>query len=189
MLAKPFNEYQVKRGFEVFRRVCAKCHSLALFKPSDLKQLGYTNFQALVITGKRNLNEYYQQPLEGRLKSAKLSNPPDLSLIAKQVSPSFVYRLLTGYNRNALPRKSYFNKAAELGFTLMPPPLSNGVIKHSFKVPSTVCQTAKDVGAFLLWVSEPWRTERLRLFFPIFASLATLLIPLLWARKVELPIC
>ncbi|MGP1911101.1 MAG: cytochrome c1, partial [Candidatus Hodgkinia cicadicola] len=39
-------EYQVKRGFEVFRRICAKCHSLTLFKPSDLTQLGYTNSQA-----------------------------------------------------------------------------------------------------------------------------------------------
>ncbi|MGP1905819.1 MAG: cytochrome c1 [Candidatus Hodgkinia cicadicola] len=179
MLTKLFNEYQVKRGFEVFRRICAKCHSLTLFKPSDLTQLGYTNSQAFIITGKRNLNEYYQFPTDGNFKSSKLSNPPDLSLIAKQVSPNFVYKLLTGYKRNVINRKFYLNKAAEFGSTLMPPPLTRGLVKHSFKVPSTVCQYAKDVGTFLFWVSEPWRTERLRLFFPVFALFATLLIPLL----------
>ncbi|MGP1918163.1 MAG: cytochrome c1 [Candidatus Hodgkinia cicadicola] len=179
MLGKTFNEHQVKRGFEVFRRVCLKCHSLTLFKPSDLKQLGYTNSQVLIVARKRKLNEYYQLPSEASLKSTKLPIPPDLSLIAKQVSPSFVYRLLTGYKRNTIIQKSYFNKALEPAFTLMPPPLTNGTIEHSFKVPLTVCQSAKDVGTFLFWVSEPWRIERLRLFFPVFALFATLLIPLL----------
>ncbi|MGP1914337.1 MAG: cytochrome c1 [Candidatus Hodgkinia cicadicola] len=179
MLQKTFNEYQIKRGFEVFRRICEKCHSLTLFKPSDLKQLGYTSSQALIITGKRKLNEYYQLPTDENFKLTKLSNPPDLSLIAKQTTPNFVYKLLTGYKRNVVVRKSFLNKAASLGYTLMPPPLARGIIKHSFKVPLTVCQYAKDVCTFLIWVSEPWRTERLRLFFPIFALFATLLIPLL----------
>ncbi|MFP3039042.1 MAG: cytochrome c1 [Candidatus Hodgkinia cicadicola] len=178
MLGKTFNECQIKRGFEVFRRICSKCHSLTLFKPADLRQLGYTSVQALLVTGKRKLNDYYQFPSDENLKAAKLSNPPDLSLIAKQMSPAFVYRLLTGYKRSMTPRRSYLNRAIELGSTLMPPPLVRGIIKHSFKVPPTVLQYAKDVGAFLFWVSEPWRIERLRLFFPIFALFATLLIPL-----------
>ncbi|MGP1915830.1 MAG: hypothetical protein ACTS4Y_01960, partial [Candidatus Hodgkinia cicadicola] len=47
----------------VFRRVCSKCHSLTLFKPSDLRQLGYTNSQISIIIGDRKLNKYYQFPL------------------------------------------------------------------------------------------------------------------------------
>ncbi|MGP1911211.1 MAG: cytochrome c1 [Candidatus Hodgkinia cicadicola] len=179
MLTKTFNEHQIKRGFEVFRRVCSKCHSLTLFKPSDLRQLGYTNSQISIIIGNRKLNEYYQSPIDGSLSSTGHFNPPDLSLIAKQVSPVFVYKLLTGYKRKVTTQKSYFNKAMEFGSTLMPPPLTSGIIDYSFKVPSTVCQFAKDVGTFLLWVSEPWRIERLRLFFPTFALFATLLIPLI----------
>ncbi|MFP3037536.1 MAG: cytochrome c1 [Candidatus Hodgkinia cicadicola] len=180
MLSLNPSESQIKRGFELFRRVCSKCHSLTLFKPAYLKQLGYTTNQALMLTGTHKLTEPLPLTNNIVLKTAKGAMPPDLSLITKQTKHNFVYRLLTGYRPKVLSNKAYFNKTSQSGVTTMPPPFVAGSIKHMFKVPLTVSQYAKDVEAFLLWVSEPWKDIRLRIAFPVIVMFTLLTIPLLW---------
>ncbi|MFP3038903.1 MAG: cytochrome c1 [Candidatus Hodgkinia cicadicola] len=174
MLITNPNNCQIKRGLEVFRFVCCKCHSLILFKSSDLKPLGYTNSQASTL-----IETIKQLPSQTNRNLQINKIPPDLSLITKQTSPSFVYRLLTGYKTALNSRRLFFNKATPSNVTSMPPPLSYGLMKHLFKVPITVCQYAKDVAMFLTWVAEPWKIDRLRLFLPTFILLASLTLPLL----------
>ncbi len=99
---------RIRRGFEVFRCVCANCHSLTAFKVSDLTQLGYTLKQSVVVAGggekkTRKLSDYFVSPFSSSAQARRFNNgvvPPDLSLVLKQKSSHQIRRMLTGYRRD-----------------------------------------------------------------------------------------
>ena len=108
--------------------------------------------------------------------------PPDLSVItkARHGGADYIYSLLVGYPNPprglTVPAGQYYNKyyAGDLtsywtgdehdvpkgGFLAMPPPLRAGLVTFDDGTPSTVAQQAKDVGAYLQWVTEPKLIER-----------------------------
>ena len=116
--AGPFGKYeplQLQRGFQVYREVCAQCHSLGMvafrnlaseagprFGEEQVKALAaeYTVTDPSVEGGERpGLPSDYFPPAPPYPGSAK---PPDLSLIAKARAiergfPTFIFDLLTQY--------------------------------------------------------------------------------------------
>lgn len=108
--------------------------------------------------------------------------PPDLSVItkARHGGADYIYSLLIGYPNPprglTVPAGQYFNKyyAGDLtsywtgeahdvpkgGFLAMPPPLRDGLVTFDDGTRSTVAQQARDVGAYLQWVTEPKLIER-----------------------------
>lgn len=132
--------------------------------------------------------------------------PPDLSVItkARHGGADYIYSLLVGYPTPpkglTVPAGQYYNKyyAGDLssywapagkspeeahksvpkgGFLAMPPPLREGQVTYDDGTPSTVDQMAKDVGAYLEWVTEPKLIERKQtglaviIYLTIFAGL------------------
>jgi ubiquinol-cytochrome c reductase cytochrome c1 subunit len=114
-----FDKQQLQRGFQVYKEVCAACHSLRHVAFRDLKQIGYNDDEVKAIaagfqvpgldpnTGEANTRpglatDYFPQPFANDIAARAANNnavPPDLSLMAKarHNGGAYVYSLLTGY--------------------------------------------------------------------------------------------
>ncbi|XXN13820.1 MAG: cytochrome c1 [Candidatus Hodgkinia cicadicola] len=167
------NSAAARRGFEVYRQVCSKCHSLELFKYEDLKHLGYSKNQIMCLVNGKPISQYIGLPYASRAQ-AKASNngvvPPDLSLITKRKGKDYIKNVFLGYaqriNAPPPPKNYYYNYSFDSGVTSMPPVLADGVAKYATRANPKLMQYILDVSEFLKWVSEPWYNLRGRLALP-----------------------
>ena len=120
----PFGTYDrgaLQRGYQVYKEVCAACHSMHLVAFRDLHALGYTEAEVKAIanqwatevpsvnpdtgeaaTRKAIPSDYIPTPYPNETAARAANNnalPPDLSLIAKarEGGAAYVHSLLTGY--------------------------------------------------------------------------------------------
>ncbi|MDB5368376.1 MAG: cytochrome c1 [Rhodospirillales bacterium] len=184
-----YDRAQLQRGFQVYSKVCATCHSMSLLSYRHLAALGYSEpeikaiaSQVQVQDGPNDQGEMYERPglpsdhfkaPFANEKAARAANngalPKDLSLIvkARKGGEDYVYALLTGYTDPPpgvkVPDGQYYNKAFPGHLISMPPPLQDGIVSYADGTQATVPQMAKDVAAFLAWASEPKLEERKRI--------------------------
>src|SRR5687767_12920989 len=116
-----FDRQQLQRGFQVYKEVCAGCHSLSLVSFRDLHQLGYEEAEVKAIanqwaievpsvnpdtgeatTRKAIPSDRFPSPYANETAARAANNnalPPDLSLMAKarEGGEKYIYSLLTGY--------------------------------------------------------------------------------------------
>ncbi len=188
----PFGTYdnaQLQRGFQVYKEVCANCHSMRLLSYRNLGEPGGPEFapkavevlasQVQVTDGPNEKGEMFQRPARpsDRFRSpfaneqlARLANngalPPDLSVIAKARpgGADYIYALLTGYRpapQGFAPAEGMHYNAAFPGHQIaMAPPLSDGVVVYTDGTKPIVGNYARDVSAFLMWAAEPTLEER-----------------------------
>lgn len=177
----------VRRGYEVYRQVCATCHSMKqlhfrhlvnmVLPEKRMKEIAAT-FD--VVDGPNDQGEMYTRP--GVLvdafpspypneEAARYANggalPPDLSVYttAKHEGLDYIFALLLGYRDPPagihVRQGSYYNPYYPGGLIAMPPPIaSDGQIDYEDGTPATRSQMAKDVVNFLCWASEPAHDER-----------------------------
>ncbi len=176
-----FERSAAQRGFQVYREVCAGCHSLRQVDFRHLAGLGYTEDQikafaaeAEVTDGPNDDGEMFTRPgipADGlpqpfpNEKAAAASNngkaPPDLSLMVKARigGADYVYGLLTGYEEApagvTVPEGGNYNHYFPGHVIAMAPPLSDEGIEYQDGTKATVAQQAKDVVTFLAWTAEP----------------------------------
>jgi ubiquinol-cytochrome c reductase cytochrome c1 subunit len=117
----PFGTYDrasAQRGFQVYKDVCAACHSLSLLSYRNLTELGLTEAQVKGIAAEVQVpdigddgsaierparpSDHFKKPFANDLAAAAANGgkaPPDLSVIikARDHGPDYVYSLLTGY--------------------------------------------------------------------------------------------
>ncbi|MET0372821.1 MAG: cytochrome c1 [Rhizorhabdus sp.] len=123
----PFGKFdlqQLQRGFQVYKEVCAACHSLHHVAFRDLKDLGFTDPEVKAIaknwatevpsinpetgepaTRKATPADKFPAPYANEVAGRAANNnamPPDLSLMtkARHDGGAYVYSLLTGYQAN-----------------------------------------------------------------------------------------
>ena len=117
-----FDRQQLQRGLQVYKEVCAACHSLNLVSFRDLHQLGYNEAEVKAFaaqfenvpsinpdTGEPALrkgipSDKFPSPFANETAARAANNnalPPDLSLMAKarEGGPAYIYSLLTGYKQ------------------------------------------------------------------------------------------
>ncbi len=123
-----FDRQQLQRGFQVYKEVCAACHSLNLVSFRDLHQLGYNEAEVKAIanqwaievpsvnpdtgeaaTRKAIPSDRFPNPYPNETAARAANNnalPPDLSLMAKarEGGAAYIYSLLTGYANAATYR-------------------------------------------------------------------------------------
>ncbi len=128
-----FDEQQLQRGFQVYRDVCAACHSLNYVAFRNLREIGYSEAEVRAIadqwpiqvpsinpdtgepaTRKAIPADRFPSPYPNEVGARAANNnalPPDLSLIAKsrEGGAAYVESLLTGYRDPA----TYRNEAGE----------------------------------------------------------------------------
>ncbi len=111
---------QLQRGYQVYKEVCAACHSLKYVAMRDLAQLGYNEAEVKALaaewtnvpdidpdTGEAIIRpgvptDNFPSPYANNVAAAAANNnaiPPDLSLMtkARPDGTAYVYSLLTGY--------------------------------------------------------------------------------------------
>lgn len=181
-----FDKQQLQRGFQVYEKVCAACHSLGFVSFRDLSALGYNEAEVKAIAAAATVSA--KDPLTGAVKDrpglpsdkfppvlyAGAGTPPDLSLIAKarHDGGAYVYSLLTGYQEQPAalvkrfpdaktPEGLHYNPYfANLNLAMPAPLTSDGQVTYSDGTKASVDQMAQDVSAFLVWTAEPKLEKR-----------------------------
>lgn len=175
-----------QRGFQVYKEVCANCHSMKLMNYRNLTGLGLTDEQvkaiAATVTVPLGTNDA-GEPIEGpgtpasrfrspfpNDKAARTANngalPPDLSVMirAREDGANYVYALLTGYADppagvqmgEGMNYNKYF-PGHQIG---MPRPLQDEMVTYADGTKASTEQEARDVTEFLTWAASPEMTER-----------------------------
>jgi len=154
-----YDTNQIRRGYKVYKQVCASCHGLKYLYYRNLTDPAgpaFTEGQAVAIAeeyevedGPNSDGDMFMRPakLTDRFKEpfaneeiAKLANngavPPDLSLMAKarMGGANYIYSLLTGYEdapagEEMLPGL-YYNKYFPGHAIAMAPPLIEGILEY-----------------------------------------------------------
>lgn len=134
-----FDRQQLQRGFQVYKEVCAACHSLTHVAFRDLKDLGFTDPEVKAIakgwstevpsinpetgeaaTRKATPADKFPSPYANEVMARAANNnalPPDLSLMtkARHDGPAYVYSLLTGYQAQPAELLKHFPDAKTPG--------------------------------------------------------------------------
>ncbi|KAL4267240.1 Cytochrome c1, heme protein, mitochondrial [Pleurotus pulmonarius] len=204
-LLDTFDHASIRRGYQVYREVCAACHSLDRIAWRNLVGVSHTADEARAMAeeveyedGPNDQGEMFQRP--GKLadymprpypneEAARASNagamPPDLSLIikARHGGADYVFSLLTGYIdppagveiREGMNYNPYFPGGA----ISMARVLFDGLVEYDDGTPATTSQMAKDVVTFLNWAAEPEHDERKK-----YGIKAVILFSTLWAISI-----
>jgi len=176
----------VRRGYEVYRQVCATCHSMKqlhfrhlvnqVLPEKRMKEIASTydvqdgpNDEGEMFTRPAILQDQFPNPYPNE-EAARYANngacPPDLSVYvtAKHEGTDYIMALLLGYRDPPagveLRAGLYYNPYFPGGAIGMPPPLQPGALEYEDGTPATTSQMAKDVVQFLVWAAEPVHDER-----------------------------
>lgn len=203
-----YDRAALRRGFEVYKGVCAGCHGLRLVAYRNLMDIGFTEAEVKAIAADVEVpaepNEdgeiedrpgipadKFKSPFANE-NAARAANggayPPDLSLIikARHNGANYVNALLTGYKDapagTEVPEGMYYNASFSGHLIAMAPPLSDDGIDYADKTKATVKQQAEDVVTFLTWAAQPELEERKRMGIKVILFLL-LLTGLLYVVK------
>ena len=152
-----YDRGELQRGLQVYKAVCAVCHSLKYVAFRNLSDLGYSeieikafaktfevdnaepNAEGAMFKRPGRSDDYFPSPFPNDNAARAANNsalPPNLSLIveARPGGADYLYALLTGYK--AAPKAMKLNEGMSYNtaFTghqiAMPPPLSDGVVEY-----------------------------------------------------------
>ena len=181
-----FDHGALRRGFQVYREVCASCHSLQYIRFRELVGVTHTKEEVKqmakevdVLDGPNDEGEMFERPGKPydvlpspypNKEAGRAANggayPPDLSLMvkARHSGHDYVFSLLTGYceapaGKEMMPGLHY-NPYFPGGAISMPPPLSDGGVEYEDGTVATISQQARDVVQFLHWTAEPESEDR-----------------------------
>lgn len=181
-----FDKAQLQRGFQVYKEVCAACHSLKLLSYRNLRALGFSEAEVKAIAHHENVpggpndegvivdrpalpSDRFHSPYPNPEAARAANNgalPPDLSLItsARKDGANYVHALMIGFQEAPADMKMgqgmHYNKYFPGHQIAMAPPLSDGLITYADGTTNTVDQMASDVTAFLYWAANPHMEDR-----------------------------
>ncbi|SDB53408.1 cytochrome c1 [Belnapia rosea] len=182
-----FDRASAQRGFQVYKEVCASCHSMHLLSYRNLRQLGLSEAEVAgiaatvqVMDGPNDEGQMVERPgrASDRFKSpfaneqaARSANngayPPDLSVItkAREGGADYIHALLVGYEDPPpgvqVADGMHYNRYFAGHQIAMPQPInSEGQVEYHDGTKATVEQMVRDVTQFLTWAAEPELEER-----------------------------
>lgn len=181
-----YDKAALQRGFQVYKEVCAACHSMKLLSYRDLSGLGYNEDEIKSVAGEYTVmdgpnddgemferkalpSDRFKSPFAND-KAARAANngalPPDMSLLvkARHGGEDYIFGLLTGYEEppasvELMPGMNW-NRHFPGNQIAMAPPLMAGQVTYSDGTSSSLEQQARDVAQFLAWASEPHMEDR-----------------------------
>ncbi len=196
-----FDRAALQRGYQVYKEVCASCHSMKFVTFRTLTDIGFSDPEVKALaaqyeypsiddagdaTTRKGLpSDHFPSPY-ANTNAAKAANggaiPPDLSLIAKARAggPDYIHAILTGYVNP--PEGFVLNPGANYNAYFpghqiaMPKPLNDDQVTYADGTKATVEQMSRDVATFLMWTAEPKLEERKRTGVKVMAFLGLLTV-------------
>lgn len=180
----------VQRGYLVYRKACASCHSIEHMRYADLQQMGLSLDQIdkvaktdQILDGKdaqgkdhyrpATVVDFLPSPYPNVLVAQSVNmgkTPLDLSRYAMTVDgqANYIMAILLGYTKPPADFKPdqeglYYNQYFPGHQIAMRPPLTKGGVKYTDGANTTIEQQAKDVATFLSWTAHPHLIERHRI--------------------------
>ncbi len=204
-----FDRAALQRGFQVYKEVCATCHSLHQVSYRNLTAIGFTEEQVKAIASAyqvpdepndmgevhpRNAlpSDRFVGPYANEQAARAANNgalPPDLSLVvkAREGGEDYIYSLLTGFKKPpegvTLMQGMYYNDYFPGHQIAMAPPLTEGGVTYADGTQATVPQMAKDVTTFLAWTAEPKLEERKQTGLKVMIYLAVFALVMYLAKR------
>ena len=190
-LTGTFDRASLQRGFQVYKEVCASCHSMQYLSYRNLGEPGGPEFSEQEVKaiaasfeiddGPDSQGEMFTRPgkpsdkfkspypnTQAAIAANGGAYPPDMSVLvkARKGGANYIYSVLVGYEDPpqgvTLDDGVYYNKYMAGNKIKMPNNLMDGLVEYSDGTESTVDQMAKDVTTFLAWAAEPELEERHR---------------------------
>ena len=181
-----YDQAAMQRGFQVYKEVCAGCHSLKYIAFRNLADLGYNEAEIKAIAAEYTVvdgpddegemferpaipSDYFPSPFPNKKAAAAANNgaaPPDLSLITKARAhgPDYVRALMVGYEdppaNFELTEGLNYNKYFAGNQIAMAAPLLEDAVEYADGTPATVDQMARDLVVFLAWAADPKMEQR-----------------------------
>ena len=204
-LTGKFDRASLQRGFQVYKEVCASCHSMQYLSYRNLGEPGGPEFtqeevkaiaasveiedgpdsQGEMFTRQGKPSDKFKSPypnIEASTAANGGAYPPDMSVLvkARPGGADYMYSVLMGYEEPPAGMKLddgvYYNKYMIGQKIKMASPLSDGIVEYSDGTEATMDQMAKDVTTFLAWAAEPELEERHRIGFKVIIYLILLTI-------------
>ena len=204
-LTGKFDRASLQRGFQVYKEVCASCHSMQYLSYRNLGEPGGPEFsqeevkaiaasveiedgpdsQGEMFTRPGKPSDKFKSPypnIEASTAANGGAYPPDMSVLvkARPGGADYMYSVLMGYEEPPAGMKLddgvYYNKYMIGQKIKMASPLSDGIVEYSDGTEATMDQMAKDVTTFLAWAAEPELEERHRVGFKVIIYLILLTI-------------
>jgi len=199
----------IRRGYQVYKEVCAACHSMNYLCFRNLVGVCMTEDEAKeqaaevqVVDGPDDEGNMFERPgkLADKLPDpylnealAKSANngalPPDLSFItsARHGGEDYIFQLLTNYHEPpagvTLAEGQAYNPYFQGGVLGMAQQLYDEGITYEDGTPATVSQQAKDVSTFLRWASEPELDDRKRMGCKCISILSILFLASVYYKR------
>ncbi|MFT6077107.1 MAG: ubiquinol-cytochrome c reductase cytochrome c1 subunit [Myxococcota bacterium] len=197
-----FDKQSAQRGYQIYKEVCASCHSMKRVAYRNLADIGFGEDEIkqiaaeyLVVDGPDDAGDMFERkalpsdrfvsPFPNE-QASRASNggayPPDLSLIikARGNGANYVYSLLTGYSEAPdhfeLTQGKYYNPYFEGHQISMVPPIDDDLIEYQDGTSATREQMAIDVVNFLQFVAEPEMEVRKQMGVKVMIFLAIMTI-------------
>ena len=183
-LTGKFDRASLQRGFQVYKEVCASCHSMQYLSYRNLGEPGGPEFtqeevkaiaasveiedgpdsQGEMFTRPGKPSDKFKSPYPN-VEASTVANggayPPDMSVLvkARPGGADYMYSVLMGYEEPPAGMKLddgvYYNKYMIGQKIKMASPLSDGIVEYSDGTDATMDQMARDVTTFLAWAAEP----------------------------------
>ena len=204
-LTGKFDRASLQRGFQVYKEVCASCHSMQYLSYRNLGEPGGPEFtqeevkaiaasveiedgpdsQGEMFTRQGKPSDKFKSPypnIEASTAANGGAYPPDMSVLvkARPGGADYMYSVLMGYEEPPAGMKLddgvYYNKYMIGQKIKMASPLSEGIVEYSDGTEATMDQMAKDVTTFLAWAAEPELEVRHKLGIKVIIYLILLTI-------------
>ena len=204
-----YDQFQLQRGFGVYKEVCAACHGLRQVAFRTLGDEGGPHFSEAEVKAIAKEYDIFDKDLDDtrpgkpsdKFPAGTDAHIPDLSLMAKGRAgfhgpyglginqffkgiggPEYIASILTGYTGKEKEQAGqifYENTAFPGGWIAMAPPLSDGQVEFLDGHSNDLHHMSEDVAAFLMWTAEPKMASRKRIGM-LSVSMLTLLAVLLY---------
>ncbi|EFW13334.1 cytochrome C1 [Coccidioides posadasii str. Silveira] len=209
---RTFDHAALRRGFQVYREVCAQCHSLTrvpwrafvgtIHTVDEMKAMAEENEydtepndQGEIEKRPGKLSDYIPAPYKNDEAARAANNgalPPDLSLIVKgrHGGCDYIFNLLTGYPDEppagaTVQEGLNFNPYFPGTGIAMARVLFDGVVEYEDGTPATTSQMAKDVTEFLNWAAEPEMDDRKKMGIKTLVIAGALFAVSVWVKRYK----